>query len=91
MERIGGIMSRFDVEGYRKIEQSIKQKQVEDVMYRKMLDDIRQGKYSINLTKNEAGILITLLYHVDESILDDEDCRVLYFRLIDELEIMLNN
>ena len=84
-------MSKFDVEGYRKLAESIKQGQIENARHNKLLDDIRQGKYSINLTKNEAGILITLLYHVDESILDDEDCRVLYFRLIDELEIMLNN
>jgi hypothetical protein len=91
MERIGGIMSRFDVEGYRKLEQSIKQGQIENARHNKLLDDIRQGRYAINLTQSEVGTLITLLYYLDESILQDEDCRALYFRLIDELEIMLGN
>ena len=84
-------MSRFDVEGYKKLAKTIKENEIENARHKRMLKDIEEGRYSINLTKDEARILNVLLFFVDPDILEDEDgTRPLRDKLHKQLTAMIS-
>ena len=85
-------MSRFDVEGYKKLAKTIKENEIENARHKRMLKDIEEGRYSINLASpTEVFALLELLRHTDRSVFNFDECLELHKRLIHETETILED